>query len=118
MTTRILACGLPAVLGVKPINPHCLHVSWQKATGPITIYRIHCYPHDSQRADVIKEIKDKGQDSEIITGLKPETEYRVGITSVSSGTESKLLLFKDKVKLRRLQSHSCFRITGCNLRSA
>ena len=94
------------------MNPHSLHISWQKATGPVTVYRIHCFPHDSQKADVIIEIKDKSQQSVIITGLKPNTEYRLGMTSVSSGTESKLVLSEDKVKLRKLQANSCVTSTG------
>ena len=60
----------------------------------------------------MKDIKHRSQDSDLITGLKPDTEYRLGITSVSSGTESKLLLSEDKVKLRKLQSHSCVPRTG------
>ena len=111
-TTLISASGLPAILAAWPINPHSLHISWQKATGPVTVYRIHCFPCDSREADVIKEIKDKDQESALITGLKPNTEYRLGITSVSLVTESKLVLSDDKFKLRKLPSHSCVRSTG------
>ena len=86
---------------IEPKNPHCLHVTWKKAIGSVTGYRIYCFPGDSQKAEIIKDISDVNQESAIISGLLPEKMYRVGITSVSSGTESKLVMFEDKLRLRK-----------------
>ena len=86
---------------MEPKNPHSFKVKWKKATGPVTGYRVHCFHGDSQKAEIIKYIPDGNQVSGFVSGLKPETVYRVAITSVSSGTESKLVFSKDEVKLRK-----------------
>ena len=118
---------------MEPKNPHSFKVTWKKATGPVTGYRVHCFPVNSQRAEIVKHIPDGNQVSGLVSGLKhipdgnqvsgfvsglkhipdgnqvsgfvsglkPETVYRVAITSVSSGTESKLVFSKDEVKLRK-----------------
>ena len=82
-------------------NPHNLKVTWKKASGPVTGYRVHCFPGDSQKAEIVKHIPDGNQVSGFVSGLKPETVYRVAVTSVSSGTESKLVFSKDELKLRK-----------------
>ena len=86
---------------MEPKNPHCFKATWKKATGPVTGYRVYCFPGDSQKAEIIKHIPDGNQVSGFVSGLKPEIVYRVAITSVSSGTESKLVFSKDEVKLRK-----------------
>ena len=96
----ITGFGLPSVLTVAPINPHCFEISWMRGSGPVTEHRVYCFPGDSQKADVVKFIQDVNEQSSFISGLKPETVYRVGITSVCSGTESRLVLSKKDVKLR------------------
>ena len=74
---------------MTPKNPHCMHIMWKKAAGPVTGYRVYCFPGDSLKAEIIKDIDGGNTESAFISGLKPETTYRVGVTSVSSGTESK-----------------------------
>ena len=86
---------------VEATNPHCFEVTWKKATGNVSGYKIYCFPADSQKAEIVKDIVYRNQLSEIISGLKPETVYRVAITSVSSGTESKPVFAKDDVTLRK-----------------
>ena len=95
--------GLPNEVQAQPKNPHCLHVTWNKATGPVTGYRIYCFPGDSQKAEIVKEINDGRKQSLFISGLKPDTTYRVGVTSVSSGIESKHVL-TDLHRTRKLKS--------------
>ena len=84
---------------IEPTNPHSFKVTWKKATGPVTGYRVHCFPGDSQKAEIVKHIPDGNLKP--VSGLKPETVYRVAITSVSSGIESKLVFSKDELKLRK-----------------
>ena len=94
--------GLPSVSMVEPKNPHCFEVTCKEAVGPVTGYRVHCFSGDSQKAEIVKDILDGNQESEFVSGLKPGTTYKVAITAVSSGIESKLVFSKDKVTLRKL----------------
>ena len=101
MYTYISDFALPSQLKTEPKNPHCIKVTWKKAADPVTGYRIYCYPADSHMAEIIKEIPDVNQESVIISGLKPGTVYRVGITSVSHKDEGKLLFSENEVELRK-----------------
>ena len=93
--------GLPSEINTQPKNPHCLHVTWKKAIGPVTGYRVYCFPVESQTAEIIKYIHGN-QDSVVISGLRPDKKYRIGITSLSSETESKLVFFKKQQKMCNL----------------
>ena len=92
--------GLPSELRAQPENPHCLHVTWKKAIGSVTGYRVYCFPVESQTAEIIKDIHGN-QDSLVISGLRPDKKYRIGITSLSSETESKLVSFEEHHKMRK-----------------
>ena len=72
-----------------------------KAAGPVTGYKVYCFHGDSQKAEIVQDITDMNDISAIISGLKPENIYRVGITCVSSGSESKIVFSKDEVILRK-----------------
>ena len=76
-------------------------MTWKEAAGPVTGYRIYCFPNESQKAEIIKDLTDVKQLSAIISGLKPETVYKVGITSVSFGTESKLVYSEEQLRMRK-----------------
>ena len=91
---------MPSTLLTEPKNPHCLKVTWKKATGPVTGYRLYFFSGDSHKAEIVKDIPDGSQESEFVSGLKPETVYRVAVTSVSSGIESQFVFSKDEVTLR------------------
>ena len=104
----ILGFGLPSQLQTEPENPHCLNLTWKKAPGPVTGYRVYCYSGDSQQAEIIKDINDSNLEMAVISGLKPETMYRVGLTSVSSGIESNLAFSEEKVKLRKFIRNNLF----------
>ena len=67
----------------------------------MTGYRVYCFPGDSGKAEIIKDIHDGKQESVIVSGLKPDKRYRIGITSVSSETESKLVICKEQPRLRK-----------------
>ena len=97
--TYISDFGLPSELKAQPKNPHCLHVTWKKAIGSVTGYRVYCFPDDSQTAEIIKDIHGN-QDSVVISGLRPDQKYRIGITSLSSETERKLVSFEEQQKMR------------------
>ena len=86
---------------MAPVNPHSFEITWKRGTGPVTGHRVYCFPGDSQKADVVKSIQDPSQESAFISGLKPETVYRVGITSVCSGNESSVVFSKNELKLRK-----------------
>ena len=90
------------VLHAQAKNPHCLDVSWQKAAHPVTGYKIYCFPGNSPKAGIIKHINDVNQESAVISGLKPETMYKVVITSVSAGTESTMEISGDEIKMRKI----------------
>ena len=97
----VLDFGLPSELGSEAKSPHCSLVTWNKASGPVSGYRLYIFPDDSQKPEIVKDIHDMNQVSAIISGLKPETMYRVGITSVSSGTESKIVYSDQQIKMRK-----------------
>ena len=99
-----LGFGLPSRLRTEAKNPHCLYLMWEKAVGPVTGYRVYCFPADSQKAEIIKDIHDGDLDKAVISGLKPETEYRVGITSVSSGIESNIVFSEGQIKMRKCRT--------------
>ena len=94
--------GLPNGLNTKPKNPHCLHVTWKVAIGPVTGYRVYCFPGDSQKADIVYEILNGNEHSAMISGLQPDTTYTVGITSLSYGNESKKVFIQDQARMRKL----------------
>ena len=77
-----------------------MNVTWKKAAGPVTGYRVYCFPGDSQKAEIIKDINGGNTESAFISGLKPETSYRVGVTSVSSGIESKQVCCDSEIRTR------------------
>ena len=83
-------------------------MTWKKAPGPVTGYRVYCFPCDSEQAEIIKDIHDCDLEMAIISGLKPETVYKVGIASVSSGIESNLAFSEEKVKLRKFIRNNLF----------
>ena len=93
--------GLPRMLRAEAKNPHCLTVTWTKAADPVTGYKIHCFPGDSWKAEIVKEIEDVNKESEVISCLRPETVYRVGITSVCSGIQSKMVFSEQELKMRK-----------------
>ena len=95
--------GLPSKVRTEPKNPHCLNVTWKKAIGPVTEYRVYCFPGESKMAEIIKQIPNGNTESTIISGLKPEEMYRVAITSVSNEIEGKFVFSEEKeqVKMRK-----------------
>ena len=98
--------ALPSQLKTEPKTPNVMEVTWKKAAHPVTGYKIYCYPTDSHIAEIIKEVPDVNQESVIISGLKPGTVYRVGITSVSHKDESKLLFSENEFKLGKCYVHN------------
>ena len=87
-------------LTVESISPHCLQVTWKKSADQVTGYKVYCFSGKSQKPEIVKDIPDGNQETVIMSGLKPEKVYRVGITSVFRGTESKLLFTDDHLKMR------------------
>ena len=100
--------GLPSDLGTQHKNPHCLYVTWKKAIGSVTGYRVYCFPGDSQKAEIVKDIHDGKQESVVVSGLKPDKRYRIGITSVSSETESKIVFFDHQLKMRKSSNFTTY----------
>ena len=93
----------------KPESPHCLHVTWKRTgSGSVTGYNIYCFLGDSQKAEIIKHINDVNQESAIISGLNPDQIYRVGITAVYLGKESKLLFSEKQFRMRKSISEGKF----------
>ena len=78
-----------------------MNVTWKKAAGSVTGYRVYCFPGDSQEAEIIKDIDGGNTESAFISGLKPETTYRVGVTSVSSRTHSKQVFCDHQISMRK-----------------
>ena len=79
-----------------------MNVTWKKAAGSVTGYRVYCFPGDSDEAEIIKDIDGGNTESAFISGLKPETSYRVGVTSVSSRTHSKQVFCDYKVSMHKI----------------
>ena len=79
-----------------------MNVTWNKATGPVTGYRVYCFPGDSLKAEIIKDVDGGNTESAFISGLKPETSYRVGVTSVSSRTQSKQVFCDRQISMRKI----------------
>ena len=90
----------PSELSVETTSSHCLQVTWKRAADQVTGYKVYCFPDKSQKPEIVKDIPDGNQETVIISGLKPETVYRVGITSVFREIESKLLFTDDQLKMR------------------
>ena len=90
---------MPYDIKTKPIGPHEIHVTWKKAAGPVTGYRVYCCPDDSQQAETMTEVPDVDQESVIISGLKPNHIYRVAIASVTSKARSKLVFSSKHVRM-------------------
>ena len=85
---------------METANPHFFNVTWKKPTEPVNGYRVYCYPAESKKAEIIKDVHDGNQTSVMISGLKPDKTYRVGIKSLSSRTESKLVFSEDPITMR------------------
>ena len=80
----------------------------------MTGYRVYCFPADSQIAEIIKTISDGNQDSVAISGLRPDKKYRIGITSLSSENESKLVSLEEQHKMRKSLKHIKFVFKAIN----
>ena len=93
--------AIPSDLLAEAKNPHCLYLTWKRAISPVNGYKVYCFPADSWKPEIIKDITDVNQEYVIISGLKPGTTYRVAITSVSSGIQGKLVFSQIEVKLRK-----------------
>ena len=91
--------GAPSEIRAEAVHPNCLHVTWRKAAGPVTGYRVYCFNGDSTTAELIKEAQN--DESLIISGLKPDTQYRIGVASLSSDTESNIVFRKDVYRMRK-----------------
>ena len=91
--------GAPSEIIAQAVHPNCLHVTWKKAVGPVTGYRVYCFNGDSTTAELIKEVQNDEQ--MIISGLKPDTQYRIGVASLSSDTESNTVFRKDVYRMRK-----------------
>ena len=102
--------GTPTEIDAKAVHPHCLDVSWKKAAGHVTGYRVYCYSTDSTKADIISDVHDKDTESLTVTGLNPDTNYRVGVASLSSDTESYTVFMKKLCKMRKLVN--CYEIVS------
>ena len=101
-TNFIANISQPSELRTKPESPHCLHITWKRPLSDcVTGYNIYCFLGDSQKAEIVKHISNVSQESAIISGLKPDQIYRVGITSVCSGTESKHLFSAEHTRMRK-----------------
>ena len=85
---------------METTSPHFLNVTWKKPSEPVNAYRVYCYPAESKKAEIIKDVHDGNQTSVMISGLKPDKTYRVGIKSLSSRTESKLVFSEDNITMR------------------
>ena len=92
--------GIPSDIRLECSNPHCLNVTWKKPAQPVKGYRVYCFPGESNKAETIKEVHDGKQSSVIVSGLKPDKTYRVGIKSFSQRTESRLVFSEDHIKMR------------------
>ena len=101
MIVIILGFAIPINVRSEPKNPHCLHVTWNKAEEPVTGYRVYCFLGESQKSEIMKDIGDVNQEAVLLSGLKPGAMYRVGITSVSSGIESKLVYSENQPRMRK-----------------
>ena len=78
-----------------------MKVTWKKAAAAVTGYRVYCFPGDSLKAEIIKDIDGGNTESAFTSGLKPEITYRVGITSVSSRAESKQVFSDHQISMRK-----------------
>ena len=94
--------GLPSEIRTTPKNPHCMQITWKKPAGHVTGYRVYCFPDNSQEAEIMKDIDGGNTESAFISGLKPETSYRVGVTSVSSRTQSKQVFCDHQLSMRKI----------------
>ena len=89
-----------------------MQITWKKAAGSVTGYRVYCFPGDSHKDEIIKDIDGGNTESAFIRSLKPETSYRVGITSVSSGTESKQVFCDHQLRMcKKIMQHRKLEIT-------
>ena len=91
--------GLPEDVKAKPVGPHYIHVTWKKATGPVIGYKIHCFPGESQQVEIIKDISNVDQKSALISGLKPNQPYHVGVSSATLDARSKLVFTREQVRM-------------------
>ena len=85
---------------METTSPHCLFVKWKKPAEPVNGYRVYCYPAESKKAEIIKDVHGGNQTSVMISGLKPDKTYRMGIKSFSQRTESKLVFSEDHISMR------------------
>ena len=77
-------------------------MSWSKAAGPVTGYKVYCYPSESREAEITKDIWELTREHVVIDGLKPNCTYRVGMASVTEDVNSKLVFTKDQITMRKI----------------
>ena len=93
--------GVPGEIRAQAVHPHCLHITWKKAAGPVSGYRVYCFSGESTVPQFIKDIHDKDTECAIVTGLRPDTKYRVGVASLSLDIQSNTVFSEEKLKTRK-----------------
>ena len=93
--------GVPSEIRAQAVHPNCLHVTWKKAEGHVTGYRVYCFTADSAEAKIIKDIHDKDTEYVVVSGLNHKTQYRVGVGSISTDIESNTVFMEDNVEMRK-----------------
>ena len=98
--------GVPGEIRAQAVHPHCLHVTWKKASGSVSGYRVYCFSDESTQPQFIQDIHDKDTEYAIVTGLSPDTQYRVCVASLSNDIESNTVFSEEKLKTRKFYEDS------------
>ena len=93
--------GVPGEIRAQAVHPHCLQVTWKKAAGNVSGYKVYCFSGDSTLPQLIKDIHDKDTDYATVSGLSPDTQYTVGVASLSNDIESNTVFSLEKLKTRK-----------------
>ena len=103
--------GIPGEIQAEAVHPHCLHITWKKAAGPVSGYRVYCFFGEAAQPQFMEDIYDEDTECATVSGLRPDTQYRVGVASLSNDIESNTVFSDQKCTTRKF-FENCNNVIG------
>ena len=96
----LLESEMASTLIVIPINQISIQVSWKKPFVPVSGYKISCFSDGCDDVEITKEIDDPSKETEFVSGLTPESVYKVVLTSIYEDKRLSEKIGEEEIRMR------------------